>query len=102
MGNLPLQFLVELAFEFANFSASHASHVDMVARAVALVKVTVATKVKKIEFVNQALAFQQIEGSIDGDASDPGSIFWARSRISSASRCRGRFPSPATVRGAGA
>jgi hypothetical protein len=42
----------------------------MVARAVALVKVTVATQVKKVEFVDQSLSLQQIEGSVDGDAGD--------------------------------
>lgn len=70
VGDLPLQFLVQLAFEFTDFSASHAGDVDMIARAVALVKVTVAPQVKKIQLVNQSLALQQIEGSIDGDAGD--------------------------------
>ena len=42
----------------------------MVTRAVALVKMTVAPQVKKIELVYQALTLQQIEGSVDGDARD--------------------------------
>jgi hypothetical protein len=42
----------------------------MIARPMALVKVTVATQVKKVEFVDQSLSLQQIEGSVDGDAGD--------------------------------
>ena len=67
MGDLAFQFLVQLAFELANLSTSHASDVNMIARAVALVKVAVASQVKKVEFVYQSLAFQQIERSVDGD-----------------------------------
>ena len=73
--NLAFQFFVELAFKLANFSASHARYVDMVARAMALVKVPVAAKVKKVEFINQALALQQVDRAIHGDASDPGVDF---------------------------
>jgi len=74
-GNLAFQFLVEFTFELANLSASHAGYVDMVARAVALVEMPVAAKVKKIELVNQALALQQIDRAIHGDASDRGINF---------------------------
>jgi hypothetical protein len=42
----------------------------MIARAVALVKMTVTPKVKQVEFVYQSLALQQIESSVDGDARD--------------------------------
>lgn len=75
VGNLALQFLVEFAFKLANLSASHARYVDMVAWAMAFVEMAVAAQVKKVEFVNQALAFQQVERAIHGDASDPGIHF---------------------------
>ena len=68
--DLAFQFFVELAFELSDFPASHASDVNMVARAVALIKMTVAPQVKKVELVYQSLALQQIEGSVDGDTRD--------------------------------
>lgn len=70
MRDLAFQFFVELAFELSDFPASHASDVNMIARAVALVKMTVASQVKQVEFVDQSLALQQIEGSVDRDARD--------------------------------
>ena len=70
MGNLALQFFVQLAFELANLTASYTSDVNMVARAVALVKVAIAPQVKKVELVNQSLALEQIECAIDGDTRD--------------------------------
>lgn len=75
VGNLALQFLVEFAFELANLSASHTRYVDMVARTVAFVEMAVAAQVKKVQLVDQALALQQIERAIHGDASDPGIHF---------------------------
>jgi len=71
VGNLALQFFVEFALKFADFSASHAGYVDMVARAVAFVEVPIAAKVKKVQLVDQALALQQVDRAIHGDASDP-------------------------------
>lgn len=68
--DLPLQFFVELAFELSDFPAAHASHVNMVARAVALVKMAVAPQVKQVELVDQSLPLQQVERSIDRDARD--------------------------------
>jgi hypothetical protein len=47
----------------------------MVARPVAFVEMTVAAKVQQVELVNQAVAFQQIDGAIDGDARDVGIDF---------------------------
>jgi hypothetical protein len=72
---LALQFFVELAFELANFSAAHAGHVDVVARAVAFVEMSIAAEVEKVELVNQAVAFQKIECAIHGDACDSGIHF---------------------------
>jgi hypothetical protein len=75
VGNLALQFFVEFAFKLANLSTSHTRNMDMVARAMALVEMAIAAKVKKVQFVNQALALQQVDRAIHGDASDPGVDF---------------------------
>jgi len=48
---------------------------DMIARAVAFVEMAVAAKMQEIEFVNQALALQQVDRAIDGDARDVGIYF---------------------------
>ncbi len=47
----------------------------MIARAVAFVIVAMAAKVQKIEFVNQAMAFEQIHRAINRDARDIGIDF---------------------------
>jgi hypothetical protein len=59
---------VEFAFEFADFAAADAGYVDVVARAVAFVEVTVAAEMQEIELVDEAVALQEIESAIDGDA----------------------------------
>jgi len=43
---------------------------DMVARAMGFVVVAVAAKVEKIEFVDEALAFEEVDGAVDGDEVD--------------------------------
>jgi hypothetical protein len=48
---------------------------DMVARAMTLIEMAIAAKVKKVQFINQALALQQVDRAIHGDASDPGVDF---------------------------
>ena len=75
VGNLALQFFVEFAFKLANLSTSHTRYMDMVARAMTLVEMAIAAKVKKVQFINQALALQQVDRAIHGDASDPGVDF---------------------------
>jgi hypothetical protein len=72
---LALQFFVQLTFELANFPAAHAGHVDVVTRAVALVEMTIATEMEKVQLVNQAVTFQKIECAIHGDARDSGIHF---------------------------
>ncbi len=67
-GDLGFQLFVEFAFEFADFAAANAGYVDVVARAVALVEVTVAAEVEKVELVDEAVALEEIESAIDGDA----------------------------------
>jgi hypothetical protein len=68
--DLLFQFFVEVRLEFTDGSAFQAGHVDMVARAVALIEVLAAAQMKQVELVDQAVAFQQIEGAVDGDSVD--------------------------------
>jgi hypothetical protein len=75
IGNLRLQILVELRFEFPHPAAADARHVNVIARAVAFVIVAMAAQVKQVEFVDQAVVFQQVHGAIDRDARDVGIDF---------------------------
>lgn len=45
---------------------------DVVARAVGLVVVAVAAEMEEVELVDEALAFEEIDGAIDGDEVDFG------------------------------
>jgi len=49
--------------------------VNVIAGAVAFVVVTIASEVEEIEFVDEALFFQEIDGAIDGDEVDSGVDF---------------------------
>lgn len=46
----------QIAFEFCNFAAAQARHMNVVALRSALIKVLLALHVHKIEFVNQAVS----------------------------------------------
>lgn len=48
---------------------------NVVARAVAFVKMLVAAQVEEVEFVNQAIALEQIQSSVDSYAVHPGIEF---------------------------
>ncbi len=73
--DLLLQFFVEAGLEFAHLAAFQAGDVDVVAQAVAFVKVLVAAEVQQVELIDEAVALQQIEGAVDGDAMDAGIDF---------------------------
>src|SRR5271167_3396344 len=64
-GDLFFQILVQLAFEFANLAAAHASDVDMIAGAMTFVKMPVATEVKKVELVDQTQLLEHFQGPVD-------------------------------------
>jgi len=66
-GNLLLELLVEARFEFADLAAAETGDMDVIAGAVSFVVVAVAAKVEEIEFVDEALAFQEIDGAVDGN-----------------------------------
>jgi hypothetical protein len=66
-GNLLFELLIEARFKFADFAAAETGDMDVVAGAVGFVIVAIAAKVEEIEFVNQALALEKIDGAIDRD-----------------------------------
>ncbi len=70
--DLFFQLFVEFRLELADGSAFQAGHVDVVAGAVAFVEVLVAAQVEQVKLVNQAVAFEQIDGAVDGHAMDAG------------------------------
>jgi hypothetical protein len=63
---LLLQVFVELAFEFTDFSALNAGYVNMIARAVAFVVMTMPSEMEKVQLVDQPVVFEQFQGAIDG------------------------------------
>jgi hypothetical protein len=69
-GDLVFELFVEARFKFADFTAAEAGYVDVIAWAVGFVIVTVATKVEKIEFVDESLTFEEVDGAVDGDQMD--------------------------------
>ena len=48
---------------------------DVIARAVGFVVMAVAAKMKKIELVDEALFFEEVDGAVDGDEMDFGADF---------------------------
>jgi hypothetical protein len=68
-GDLGFELLVKFAFEFADFAAANAGHVDVVARAVGFVEMAIAAEMQEIELVYQTVTLQEIQRAIDGDAS---------------------------------
>ena len=56
-----------MGLKLADFSAFQAGHVDVVAGAVAFVEMLVSTEVQKIEFVDEAVALEQVQSAINGD-----------------------------------
>jgi len=70
VSDLTFQLLEEAGFKFADFATAQAGDVNVVARTVCFVIMLIAAEMQEIEFVDQAMALQEIEGAIDGDAMD--------------------------------
>ena len=66
-GNLILKLVVEMAFEFTDFAATEASNVDVVAWAVGLVVMAITPEMEEIEFVDEAMFFEEIDGAVNSD-----------------------------------
>jgi hypothetical protein len=65
--NLFLQLFVQPALELAHLPAAQASHMNVIPRTVRLVVVPIATQMQQVQFVNQAMLFEQINGAVDGN-----------------------------------
>jgi len=65
-----LELFVEAGFEFADFAATETRDVDVIAGAVGFVVMTVATKMEKVELVDEAVFLEEIDGAVDGDEMD--------------------------------
>ena len=70
-----LELLVEAGFEFADLAAAEAGDVNVIAGAVGFVVVAVTAEVEKVEFVDEAFFFEEIDGAVDGDEVDGGVHF---------------------------
>jgi diacylglycerol kinase len=70
--NLSFQPIEKITLEFHNFATTQASHVNMVPLRASLVKMLLALHMHQVEFVNQAMPFQQIQGSIDRNSINAG------------------------------
>ena len=70
--DLSLQAVKEIALEFRDLAAAQAGHVDVVALRAALVIMFLALHVHEIQFVDQAMSFEQTESAINGDSVDVG------------------------------
>jgi hypothetical protein len=53
--DLPFEPLEQIAFEFCDFAAAQARHMNVVTLRAALIKVLLALHVHQVEFVNQAV-----------------------------------------------
>jgi hypothetical protein len=73
--DLALQAVEKSAFEFGDLAAAQAGHVDVVALGATFVKMFFALQVHEVELINQAVAFEEMEGAVDSDAIDLGINF---------------------------
>ena len=63
--DLTLEPVEEIAFKFRNLAATQAGHVNMIPLRASLVEVFLPLHVHKIQFINQPMPFQQIQGPIN-------------------------------------
>jgi hypothetical protein len=66
--DLALELFEKAALYFPDLAAAEAGDMDVVAGTVAFVVVLVTVDVEQIEFIDQAVFFEQIERAVDGDA----------------------------------
>jgi hypothetical protein len=59
-----------MAFEFTDFAAAQAGYVDVVAGAVGLVVVAIAAEMEQVQFIDESLLLEEVNGSVDGDEVD--------------------------------
>src|SRR6202011_3696414 len=63
-GDLLFELFVEAALKFADFAATQASHMNMVARAVTFVVVAIAAQMQQVQLIDEPLFFKQVDGAI--------------------------------------
>jgi hypothetical protein len=68
--DLSLEAVEQIAFEFGDLSATETGHVDVISLRATLIKMFFALQVHEIEFIDQPLALEEVEGAVDGDAVD--------------------------------
>jgi hypothetical protein len=66
-GDLVFKLVVEVAFEFADLAAAQTGHVNVIARAMGFVIVAITAQMQQVEFVDEAVFFEQIDGAVDSD-----------------------------------
>lgn len=66
--NLLFQLFIKLRLELTHSAAFEAGNMDVIARAVTLVEVLIATQVEQVEFIDEPVAFEQVDGPVDRDA----------------------------------
>lgn len=73
--DLAFETIKQIALKFRDATAAQAGHVDMIALGTAFVVVLLALHVHKIEFVDQAVAFEQADSAVHGHTVDLGIEF---------------------------
>lgn len=73
--DLLFQLLIEAAFKFADFAATEAGDMNMVARPVTFVVVAIAAQMQQIQFVDEALFLEQVDGAVYGNQVNAGINF---------------------------
>jgi hypothetical protein len=70
--NLPFETVEQSALELGDLAAPQTCHMDVIPLWAPFVEMLLALQVHEIEFIDQAVALEQAECAIDGDAIDVG------------------------------
>jgi hypothetical protein len=70
--DLSFEAVEEIAFKFHDLATTKARHVDVIALRAPLVEMLLALHVHEIEFVNQSVALQQLQGAVNRNSIDLG------------------------------
>ena len=73
--DLTFETVEKIAFEFHDFAAPQACHVDVITLRASLVEMLLALHVHEIKFIDQTMALEQTERAIHSDAVNPGIQF---------------------------
>jgi hypothetical protein len=73
--DLSFETVEEIAFKFHDLPATQARHVNVIALRPSLIEVFLALHVHEVEFIDQAVALEEAERAIDGNAVNSGIQF---------------------------